>query len=54
MPPSRNGDGPEEAVQDRFGRYNGDRFYNIGINVDGYALAPPAFRSWPRPSLWSW
>jgi hypothetical protein len=29
------------AVQDRFGRYDGPRFYNIGINVDGYALAPP-------------
>jgi hypothetical protein len=29
------------AVEDRFGRYDGARFYNIGINVDGYALAPP-------------
>lgn len=29
------------AVEDRFGRYDGDRFYNIGISVDGYALAPP-------------
>ena len=34
-------DGLKKAVQDRFGRYDGDRFYNIGINVDGYALAPP-------------
>ncbi len=33
--------GLKKAVQDRFGRYDGDRFYNIGINVDGYALAPP-------------
>jgi hypothetical protein len=30
-----------KAVEDRFGRYDGDRFYNIGISVDGYALAPP-------------
>jgi hypothetical protein len=29
------------AVADRFGRYDGPRFYNIGISVDGYALAPP-------------
>ncbi len=29
------------AVSDRFGRYDGDKFYNIGISVDGYALAPP-------------
>lgn len=33
--------GLKKAVADRFGRYDGDRFYNIGINVDGYALAPP-------------
>lgn len=31
----------KEAVQDRFGRYQGSRVYNIGISVDGYALAPP-------------
>jgi len=29
------------AVQDRFGRYSGGRLYNIGISIDGYALAPP-------------
>ena len=29
------------AVADRFGRYSGGRLYNIGISVDGYALAPP-------------
>ena len=29
------------AVADRFGRYSGTRLYNIGISVDGYALAPP-------------
>jgi hypothetical protein len=35
--------GLTKAVADRFGypRYSGDRLYNIGINVDGYALAPP-------------
>lgn len=33
--------GLQRAVADRFGRYDGDRFYNIGINIDGYALAPP-------------
>lgn len=30
-----------KAIDDRFGRYDGSRFYNIGIAVDGYALAPP-------------
>jgi hypothetical protein len=29
------------AVENRFGRYDGERYYNIGISVDGYALAPP-------------
>jgi hypothetical protein len=35
--------GLKTAVGNRFGpaRYDGDRFYNIGINIDGYALAPP-------------
>ena len=31
----------KKAVADRFGRYNGDKLYNIGISIDGYALAPP-------------
>lgn len=31
----------KEAVAARFGRYDGSRLYNIGISVDGYALAPP-------------
>jgi hypothetical protein len=31
----------KDAVQQRFGRYNGTKLYNIGISVDGYALAPP-------------
>lgn len=31
----------KKAVEDRFGRYQGPKLYNIGISVDGYALAPP-------------
>lgn len=31
----------KQAVTARFGRYQGGRLYNIGISVDGYALAPP-------------
>jgi hypothetical protein len=31
----------KKAVADRFGRYEGSKLYNIGIAVDGYALAPP-------------
>lgn len=31
----------KDAVQQRFGRYSGTKLYNIGISVDGYALAPP-------------
>ncbi|WP_205859865.1 hypothetical protein [Cochlodiniinecator piscidefendens] len=29
------------AMDERFGRYDGDHYYNIGISVDGFALAPP-------------
>ncbi len=29
------------AVDERFGRYEGDRFYHFGISVEGYVLAPP-------------
>jgi len=31
----------KKAVDNRFGRYEGPRLFNIGISVDGYALAPP-------------
>ena len=31
----------EKAIEDRFGRYEGTKLYNIGIAVEGYALAPP-------------
>ncbi|MFN3845174.1 MAG: hypothetical protein ACK4RZ_05010 [Paracoccaceae bacterium] len=47
VPISRNAT-PEEwkdvmtkAVDARFGRYQGSKLFNIGISVDGYALAPP-------------
>ncbi|MDO8881641.1 MAG: hypothetical protein U0934_19040 [Pseudotabrizicola sp.] len=47
VPISRNASGDEweaamkKAVDARFGRYQGTKLYNIGISVDGYALAPP-------------
>lgn len=31
----------KKAVDDRFGRYEGAKLYNIGISIDAYALAPP-------------
>jgi hypothetical protein len=32
----------QEALDARFGRYDtGTKLYNIGVTVDGYALAPP-------------
>lgn len=31
----------EQAMEDRFGRYEGAKLYNIGISVDAFALAPP-------------
>jgi hypothetical protein len=31
----------KKAVDERFSRYEGTKLYNIGIAVDGYALAPP-------------
>ena len=30
-----------KAVDARFGRYEGTKLYNIGVSIDGYALAPP-------------
>lgn len=29
------------ALQERFGRYEGRKYYHIGVNIDAYALAPP-------------
>lgn len=34
-------DAVQKAIADRFGRYEGDKLYNIGISIDGFALAPP-------------
>ena len=31
----------KKAIEDRFGRYNGPKLYNLGISIDAYALAPP-------------
>ncbi|WP_298858302.1 hypothetical protein [uncultured Sulfitobacter sp.] len=31
----------QEAVAERFGRYDGDRLYHFGISIEGYCLAPP-------------
>jgi hypothetical protein len=31
----------EAAMEKRFGRYEGEKLYHIGINLDGYALAVP-------------
>lgn len=30
-----------QAVDKRFGRYEGDQLYHFGISVEGYMLAPP-------------
>lgn len=31
----------QEAVAERFDRYEGDRLYHFGISIEGYCLAPP-------------
>ncbi|GAA0299424.1 hypothetical protein [Rhodovulum strictum] len=47
VPPSRSATAEEwqaalkQALERRFSRYEGDRLYHFGINVDGYALAVP-------------
>lgn len=30
-----------EAMEERFGRYEGDKLFDFGISIDGYMLAPP-------------
>lgn len=47
VPPSR-GATPEEweavlktEIDRRFGRYEGDRYYHLGVSLDGYSLAIP-------------
>lgn len=39
----------KRAVEDRFGRYRGGRLYNLGISIDGYALAPPGIPVFAAP-----
>lgn len=34
-------DALNKAMVDRFGRYDGDTYYDFAITVEGYALAPP-------------
>jgi hypothetical protein len=47
VPPSRSATPDEweavmkEELEKRFGRYDGEKLYHLGINVDGYALAVP-------------
>lgn len=47
VPPSREASAEEwvailtSEIDRRFGVYEGDRLYHLGIAVDGYALAPP-------------
>ncbi|OLS43717.1 hypothetical protein BV509_04795 [Rhodovulum sulfidophilum] len=47
IPPSRQATAEEwetvlkEELERRFGRYDGDKIYHLGIAVDGYALAVP-------------
>lgn len=31
----------KKAIDERFGRYDGDRLYHLGISVEGYVLAVP-------------
>ncbi|MGI3163712.1 hypothetical protein [Pseudooceanicola sp. 200-1SW] len=31
----------QAAIAERFGRYEGDKLYHLGISVEGYILAPP-------------
>jgi hypothetical protein len=47
VPPSRDASAEEwttiltAEIDRRFGLYEGDRLYHLGIAIDGYALAPP-------------
>lgn len=47
VPPSREASAEEwtailtSEIARRFGPYEGDRLYHLGIAIDGYALAPP-------------
>jgi hypothetical protein len=41
--------GLTKAIDERFGRYDGTRIYNLGVSIDGYALAPPGVPVLVRP-----
>ncbi|MGI3168976.1 hypothetical protein ACRARG_07485 [Pseudooceanicola sp. C21-150M6] len=30
-----------DAIAERFGRYEGDRLYHLGVSVEGFSIAPP-------------
>jgi len=39
----------KDAVEARLGRYTGDRYYHLGINIDAYALAVPGIPVVAKP-----
>lgn len=41
----------KSAVQQRFGAFNGDQLYHLGISVEGYMLGPEGFIYNPRSML---
>lgn len=55
VPPSREASAEEwtailtSEIARRFGPYDGDRLYHLGIAIDGYALAPPGIPLVMRP-----
>lgn len=40
-PPGAWKESLSQAIKDRLGKYEGDRLYHIGVNIDGYVLAIP-------------
>ncbi|WP_407494996.1 hypothetical protein [Pseudooceanicola sp. MF1-13] len=34
-------DSLKTAIDERFGRYEGDRLYHLGVSVEGFSIAPP-------------
>ncbi len=34
-------DAMTKALNERLARYDGEKFYNLGVSIDAYALAPP-------------
>ncbi len=39
----------EEAIEARMGRYTGDKYYHLGVNIDAYALAIPGIPVVAKP-----